>query len=91
MVAVAVGFLMPTIRWYWFISPEDKQLATGSRFEIREWALRHAADKVKELKAALAKDANTPIPEDMTFLADKIKQRYRVEHKAPRRSGRSRT
>ncbi len=81
MVAVAVGFLTPTIRWYWFISPEDKQLATGSRFEIREWALRHAADRIQELKSLLAKDPATPIPEDLALFTDKIRQRYRVEHK----------
>jgi len=82
MAAVAVGFLMPTIRWYAFVSEEDKRVAIGSRFEIREWALRRAADKIKELKALIAKDPSSPIPEDLLFLAGKIKERYRVEHKA---------
>ncbi len=82
MMGVAVAFLMPSIRWYAFISPEQKQLATGSRFEIREWALRHASDKVREIKSLIAKDPATPLPDDLLFLTPKIKERYRVEQKS---------
>ena len=82
LFGVAVAFLMPTIRWYWFITAEQKLLATGSRFEIREWALRHAADKIKEIKGLIAKDPATPIPGDLLFLTRKIKERYRVDRKS---------
>jgi preprotein translocase subunit SecD len=82
MAIIAVAFLLPTIRWYWIVTAEEKALATSSRFEIREYALRKASDKIKEIKALIARDAGAPLPDDLQFLAAKIKERYRVEHKS---------
>ncbi|MFA7189842.1 MAG: protein translocase subunit SecD [Sphaerochaetaceae bacterium] len=52
VIAICLWFLYPTIQWYGFVSPSDRELALGSNSQIRDYARGQASVGLKELKAA---------------------------------------
>ena len=50
VLAVCGYFLYPTISWYSFVPQETKELATGSKEQIKEYARGRAAQDLRELK-----------------------------------------
>jgi preprotein translocase subunit SecD len=64
-------FLYPTIKWYFLISPEDKQLALQTREEIRNNAAKKASVDYQRLYNAA--DAGEDLPKDLDYLIAQAK------------------
>ncbi len=78
LVAVVCGiFLYPTVRWYAFVPQETKDLATGSKIQIREYAQGQASRELRELKDMFKEDSQTAVPSEYSFLIDVAKDNYK--------------
>ncbi|MGE0074576.1 MAG: protein translocase subunit SecD [Sphaerochaetaceae bacterium] len=78
LVVVVCGiFLFPTIKWYTMVPQETKDLATGSKIQIREYALGQATRDLRELKSLIASDPSAPLPEANGFLIPIAKDNYK--------------
>ncbi|MBP7096646.1 MAG: protein translocase subunit SecD [Spirochaetia bacterium] len=81
VVAIAFGFLLPSIRWYFFTPEDQKMLATSSREQIREYALMLADEDLAVVQAAAK--AGTGLDLDKYgWLADIAKKNYKAMKKA---------
>lgn len=78
LLAVSGWFLYPTASWYFFTSPENKVLASGSREQIRDYAQKQAKAKLEELKVLYAQDNAASVPADMDFLLPLVKRNYEL-------------
>ncbi|MFA7370658.1 MAG: protein translocase subunit SecD, partial [Sphaerochaetaceae bacterium] len=79
LVAVMCGvFLYPTVKWYFFVPQETKDLATGSMIQIREYALGQATMDLRELKALIASDSSAKLPDNLGFLVSVAKENYKT-------------
>ena len=78
LMALAFYFLYPTIQWYAFIPQSQKDLAAGSRTQIRLYAERMAGDSLRELLGA---DLAGPLPGEYSFLIDHARDVYRSQKK----------
>jgi preprotein translocase subunit SecD len=76
LIGVAFAFLYPTIKWYFLVPPEKRELSFASRNQIKLYAERKAADTLQELQNL---DPEEPLPEQYGFLTDKAKENYRTE------------
>ena len=48
LVGLGVVFLYPTVSWYFFTDQDMKDLANGTREEIRNWSGEMAAEAIDE-------------------------------------------
>jgi preprotein translocase subunit SecD len=76
ILGVALAFLYPTIKWYFLIPDNERELSYASRNQIKLYAERRAADVLRELQALEPED---PLPEEYVFLTEKAKENYRTE------------
>lgn len=76
LLAVCGWFLYPTASWYFFTSPENKELASSSREQIRDYAVAQAKVRLNELKDLYAKDKAAKVPDDLAFLVPLAKHNY---------------
>ena len=76
LLGIAFAFLYPSLQWYFLLSPEVKQLATGSRPQIKAYAERRARGALAELTAAPVGD---PLPADYRFLTKQARLRYEAD------------
>jgi preprotein translocase subunit SecD len=77
-IGLCFVFLYPTLKWYFWTSPEDKQLALESREQIREDAAKIAASDYKRLLAAA--QADEALPEDFKYLIADAKAACEARH-----------
>lgn len=78
LVVVMCGvFLQPTIQWYFFVPQETKDLATGSKMQIKEYAQGQATKDLRELKALVQQEPSAPLPKEYEFLISVVKENYR--------------
>jgi preprotein translocase subunit SecD len=83
LVAVMCGFfLYPTVKWYFFVPQETKDLATGSMIQIREYSQGQATIDLRELKGLIASDPSAKIPDKFKFLASVAKDNYKASDNA---------
>jgi len=81
-LAVCYIFLYPTLKWYFWTPPEDKQLALGTREQIRDDAANNSAKEYDSLLSAAKADA--PLPENLKFLLKDAKNARKARNmKAP--------
>ena len=74
ILIVATVFLIPSFRWYLTISRQEKDIAAGSREEIKEYAVDRAEADLTIVDEALASEASeAPLPAELLFLTDEIK------------------
>jgi len=79
VLGVCFLFLLPTIRWYFFTSPEQKAQAQETRQNIKETASQRAQVDLRRLEdAALSDDI---LPNGMDFLIPVAKKLYRESKK----------
>ena len=86
-LVVAVLFLLPTIKWYFFTTVEMQTLANGTTDSIREYAEHKAGEGLDQLVALTASEEGLAgaVPEELDFLIDEAKANYRlIGEKAPR-------
>jgi len=77
VMALALLFLMPSIRWYFFIPKDEKTLATGSSEQIREYAWRMARNDLAELEEAARASGDDPVPAKFDWMAEGAKKLYK--------------
>ena len=74
VLLVATIFLIPSFRWYVLTSREEKDIASGSREEVKEYAIEQAdGDLILIDQAIGAEDNEAALPEEMLFLTEEIK------------------
>ncbi|HOV62478.1 MAG TPA: protein translocase subunit SecD [Spirochaetia bacterium] len=79
LVLVICGvFMYPTIHWYFIVPESDKELAAGSREQIRAYARGIASKGVNELKALAQKSPEASVPDAYAFLIDYAKENYKL-------------
>lgn len=81
LVVLAAGFifLYPTFRWYFMVPQAQKELAAGSREQIKAYARGRAAKELEELKAMVLKDPGSVMPSKYDFLINIAKENYKLE------------
>ncbi len=74
ILIVATVFLLPTYKWYISVDREKKLLASGSREEIRNYAISLADSELKKIDRALTVDEkDADLPEVFLFFTSEIK------------------
>ena len=68
LVAFGVGAFLPTLRWYFMVPEDQKQLAQSSRIEIRDWARGQARSALDDLRAGATSEEE--LPEEYSFLTE---------------------
>lgn len=77
LVVVLCGvFLYPTIKWYAFVPQETKDIVTGSKTQIKEYASGQASKDVRALKALVKSDPDGKLPDQYAYLAKTAKEYY---------------
>jgi len=77
LVLVVCGiFLYPTFQWYYGVTEETKDLATGSREQIREYARGQATDDLAVVNELVQEQPDAQVPEGLTFLKGLARERY---------------
>ncbi|MFW6338361.1 MAG: protein translocase subunit SecD [Alkalispirochaetaceae bacterium] len=81
LILLLVGFgvvtIYPTVEWYFAVPQEMKQLASTSRVQIREYAVRQAREALGDLRVAA--QADNPLPEEYSFLTDVAEENFRLQ------------
>ena len=75
IMGVCFLFLLPTIQWYFWTSPEDQNRALGTREEIRNTASDTARRMLNDLWDRARN--NEDLPEEMSFLIPVARSYYR--------------
>ena len=68
-LAICVWFLFPTIKWYVFVSAEDKALTTGSSLQVKEYS-QGQADAVL---LYMMENESESVPKEYSFVIDLAK------------------
>ena len=76
LLGIAGAFFYPTLRWYFFTSQEEQDLAALSRTEVRDYAQGEARDDLDELLDLAADDPDTPLPDEYEYLISAARQNY---------------
>jgi preprotein translocase subunit SecD len=71
VVALCFVFLLPTLRWYFFVPEEDKAIALTTREQIKEYASREALLGLQSLQDAAR--AGEPVPPGLDFVIAEAK------------------
>lgn len=79
LLVLIVGgyFLYPTVSWYFFTPQETRELATGSKEQIKEYARGRASQEVRELLSLVKENPNGDIPSDYAYLKQQAKDNYK--------------
>ena len=67
--AVCVWFLFPTIRWYGFVSAQDKALTTAGRAQVKEYS----QGKAEEVLSYLENNPDAKVPGEYSFVKELAK------------------
>lgn len=81
VIAVAAVFLYPTYRWYFQIPEDEKEIASGSKEQIRIYAMSKATNELENIKNLMQIGADKPLPEEYGFLIDLAKRDYKLAEK----------
>ncbi|HDQ14757.1 MAG TPA: protein translocase subunit SecD [Sediminispirochaeta sp.] len=80
LVLVVSGiFLYPTFEWYFMIPQEEKELAAGSKTQIREYARGQAAKELEQLKNMVASDPEQDLPQEYRYLIETAEEAYELK------------
>jgi len=78
LVVVSAVFLYPTVNWYFMVPQSQKDLASGSRIQIRNYAQSEARKALSTLRDMATSNSQEPIPEQYNFLIDTAKSNYKA-------------
>lgn len=67
-LVVATLLLFPTFKWYVLTDSETKELAAGSKEELRAYSIAHAQKDVEELKAFAKAEPEKKVSKDYDYL-----------------------
>ncbi|MCQ2412961.1 MAG: protein translocase subunit SecD [Sphaerochaetaceae bacterium] len=68
-IAICVWFLFPTIRWYGFVSAEDKALTTASSLQVKEYSQGQAESALQYMQS----NRDSDVPKEYSFVLDLAK------------------
>ena len=71
--AICVWFLFPTIRWYGFVSAEDKALTTAGSLQVKEYS----QGKAEEVLSYLENNPDAKVPGEYSFVLKLAKNQNR--------------
>ena len=76
LLVISAVFLVPTVRWYFILPPDLKQVASGSRYQVRDY-VRQQSDKVfNELQSGASSNSEKPVSGDLGFLVSQARSNY---------------
>lgn len=79
LVLVVSGlFLFPTFSWYTMTPRDTKELATGSKEQIKEFARGRAAQDLREMKLLVQQSPDTSLPAEYAYLQNLAKDAYKA-------------
>lgn len=82
LVLVISGvFLYPTYKWYFMIPLDKKEIASGSKEQIRTYAISKAAKELENIRELVRKDPDTAVPGEYDFLVATAKKEYKLAKK----------
>jgi len=85
LVAVCAVFLYPTIKWYFYTSDEDQEMAASTPDMIREQARTQARVSLDDLRGIVSNDPGAAVPEEYAFLETVARANYQMlERPVPR-------
>lgn len=76
LVGFGIAALYPSVRWYFYVSEDQKLLAQSSRIEIRDWAQGQARTGLNELRAAAAR--GDELPEQYAFMIPVARENFEI-------------
>jgi len=80
LVLIVSGvFLYPTFEWYFMIPQGERELAAGSKIQIREYARGQAAKELEQLKSLVEKDSGQLLPEEFKYLISTAEEQYEMD------------
>lgn len=80
LVLIVSGiFLYPTFEWYFMIPQADRELAAGSKVQIREYARGQAAKELEQLKKLVEEEPDQMLPEEFEYLVETAEAQYELE------------
>ena len=71
--AICVWFLFPTIRWYGFVSAEDKALTTAGSLQVKEYS----QGKAQEVLSYLENNPDAKVPGEYSFVSELAKNQIK--------------
>ncbi|MCP5515202.1 MAG: protein translocase subunit SecD [Spirochaetales bacterium] len=81
VLVVAGVFLYSTYNWYFRVPADVKEIASGSKEQIRTYALSKAARELDKIKELAVKDRAMIVPAEYDFLVDTAKANYKLAKK----------
>lgn len=69
-IAICVWFLFPTIKWYGFVSAEDKALTNASSLQVKEYSQGQANSVLQYLQ----ENENAALPKEYSFVLELAKE-----------------
>ncbi|MCL2294800.1 MAG: protein translocase subunit SecD [Spirochaetes bacterium] len=78
VLVIAGVFLYPTINWYFMVPQEKKDIALGSREQIRNYAMSRAARELDRINELARLDSNADVPREYQFLVRKARANNRL-------------
>lgn len=81
VLLLAASFLMPTVKWFYFSTEEDKAVANSSLEKLGEEARKKADADVNELLNLAKNDANASLPTNLVYFSKMAKIDYKKAKK----------
>ena len=80
LLVLVIGgfFLYPTWNWYFMVQQDKKEIALGSKEQIRNYAMSKAINELEKLNEMARADKNSYVPKDYQFLVQKAKANYKA-------------
>ena len=82
VLVIAGFFLYPTWNWYFMVQQDKKEIALGSKEQIRNYAMSKAIKELEKLNEMARADKNNEVPKEYQFLVKKAKANYKTMKKA---------
>lgn len=80
-IVIAGVFLYPSVQWYFFVPEEDKELAQGSRVQIREYSQDQARVALSDLQELAQTSEDAPVPDEYRYMIPLARDNYRLEER----------
>lgn len=73
VIAICVWFLFPTIKWYGFVSAEDKALTTATSLQVKEYSQGQAESALQYMQS----NRDSDVPKEYSFVLDLAKDQVK--------------
>jgi preprotein translocase subunit SecD len=76
VIGVSMYFVYPSFQWYFGVTPEEKELAAGSREQVRGIARDRAEAALDAISELAEESPGTPLPQEYAFLRQESQRLY---------------